>query len=84
MDNVCHKATPTMMKRGIDINFITFSNGKKQILKTWWDWQGVIPQVGDVIILHWGPNSEEEDPWKVTSRIISGTEEKKLTLVLDK
>ena len=85
MDNICHEAPATLNKHGIDIHFSYIdSAGAKRFLKTWWDWQGVIPQKGDVILLHWGDNSEETDAWIVIGRVISGTEEKTINVILGK
>ena len=74
---------------GINIHFhsvdIFDDNGGcagKQFLKTWWNWKGVIPQNGDIVLLHWGKHSEEEDAWKVIGRTISGLQENDLNLFL--
>ena len=78
-----------MAKTGININFYSVDifddNGGcagKQFLKSWWNWTGVIPQKDDIVLLHWGNNSEEEDAWKVIGRSISGKNEKSLSLFL--
>lgn len=44
-----------------------------QYIKQWPNWIGVIPNIGDKIILHYGDNAEEEEHYFVTARAIDGT-----------
>lgn len=41
-------------------------------LKSWPNWTGVIPQIGDTVLLHFGDNNENEVKYKVVGRTISG------------
>ena len=85
MKNTCHDTILMDNKSGIDIHYSYIdADGSKKFLKTWWDWAGPIPQKDDVVVLHWGDNSEETDPWIVAGRIISGTNEKTLNIILKK
>ena len=42
-------------------------------LKTWPNWSGEIPQIGDTVWLHFGDNNEEEEKYNVVGRTIDGT-----------
>ena len=42
--------------------------------KEWPNWSGVVPQVGDIVLLHFGDNNEECCMFKVTHRFIDGTQ----------
>ena len=53
-------------------------------LKSWYDWKGTVPMKDDIILLHWGPNNEETDPWRVYGRQIDGTKENVLNVFLTK
>lgn len=55
-----------------------------QFLKTWYNWKGEIPQKDDIVVLHWGNNSEESEPWKVICRQISGTKPKEIKIFVSK
>ena len=55
----------------IQISFYDSNTGK--YIKQWPNWSGVVPAVGDVVILHYGDNNEEERPNKVRHRVIDGT-----------
>lgn len=48
-------------------------NGYYEYLKSWPNWSGEIPQIGDVVVLHWGDNNETEDCYRVDYRVIDGT-----------
>ena len=41
--------------------------------KEWPNWSGVVPQVGDIVLLHFGDYNEECHMFKVTHRFIDGT-----------
>ena len=53
----------------ITITFYNFQNNK--YIKQWY-WLGVIPVVGDYVVLHFGDYNEEEATYKVMKRIING------------
>lgn len=59
------------------IRFIKNQSGtqrvKNQCLKYWPNWTGVVPQVGDMVLLHFGDYNEECVPCKVVQRYIDGT-----------
>lgn len=55
--------------RGITITFYNFQNN--EYIKQWY-WFGVIPVVGDYVVLHFGDCNEEEATYKVMKRVING------------
>lgn len=52
-------------------------------LKSWPNWSGVIPQIGDTVILHFGDYNEEKERYKVVDRIISGTDSDSVVIHLE-
>lgn len=55
----------------IQISFYDSNTGK--YIKQWPNWSGVVPALGDVVVLHYGDNNEEERPYLVRHRVIDGT-----------
>ena len=55
----------------IQISFYDSNTGK--YIKQWSNWSGVVPVLGDVVVLHYGDNNEEERPYLVKYRVIDGT-----------
>jgi len=53
-------------------------------IKQWPYWDGVIPIVGDIVLLHFGDYNEKEEEYKVISRRISGDNTGKITLIIEK
>lgn len=53
------------------ISFYDSNTGK--YIKQWPNWSGVVPALGDVVVLHYGDNNEEERPYLVKYRVIDGT-----------
>ena len=52
-------------------------------IKQWPNWSGVVPMIGDEILLHFGDNNEREVRYKVRNRVISGTEPDKVVLYIE-
>ena len=52
-------------------------------IKQWPNWSGVVPMVGDEVLLHFGDYNEEESRYKVKTRVISGTEPDKVILYIE-
>jgi hypothetical protein len=50
--------------------------------KEWPNWSGVVPQVGDTVLLHFGDNNEECYMFKVTHRFIDGTKPDVVTCMI--
>ena len=59
------------MQEMIYISFYDSNTGK--YIKQWPNWSGVVPALGDVVVLHDGENNEEERPYQVKYRVIDGT-----------
>lgn len=53
------------------INF--YDDGTGKFIKQWPNWSGVVPAVGDMLVLHYGDNNEEEQTYTVSLRVIYGT-----------
>lgn len=52
-------------------------------MEQWPNWTGEIPQKGDVVLLHFGDNNENEERYIVQRRIISGTEPGKVVVEVE-
>ena len=50
-----------------------FDDGTGEFIKQWPNWSGVMPAVGDMVVLHFGDNNEEECSYMVRLRVIDGT-----------
>ena len=46
-------------------------NGRKH-LKDWVNWAGEVPQRGDIVLIHFGDNNDEECKYRVICRVING------------
>ena len=55
----------------IQISF--YENGTDNYIKQWPNWTGVVPAVGDLVVLHYGDDNEEAVPYRVRLRVIDGT-----------
>ena len=53
-------------------------------VKQWPNWDGVIPVVGDVVVLHFGDYNEIEEEYEVISRRIHGDDSDKIILMVEK
>lgn len=62
---------------------IRFTNDKGAHIKSWPNWSGAVPQVGDTVILNFGDCNEIPEKHKVIGRVIDGTKPDKVTLVID-
>ena len=49
----------------------------------WHNWSGVVPEKGDVVLLHFGDDNEQEERFVVCGRAISGTEPNKVVVFVD-
>jgi len=50
-----------------------YENGTGIYIKQWPNWTGVVPAVGDLVVLHYGDDNEEAVPYRVRLRVIDGT-----------
>ena len=48
-----------------------------------WNWPGVVPQIGDTILLHFGDKGEEELRYRVVGRTIDGKNPDKIIVDLE-
>ena len=53
-------------------------------IKQWTNWDGVIPVVGDIAVLHFGDYNEIEEDYKVLSRRIYGDDTDKIIIIVKK
>ena len=65
----------------VQISF--YENGTGEFIKQWPNWTGVVPAVGDVVVLHSGDDNEEEHPYLVRLRKIDGTQPDKIKLFIN-
>ncbi len=54
------------------------------LIKQWPNWDGVIPLVGDVVVLHFGDYNEIEEEYEVISRRIHGNDSDNIILMVEK
>ena len=50
-----------------------FDDATGEFIKQWPNWTGVVPAVGDVVVLHFGDYNDESRPYTVRLRVIDGT-----------
>ena len=69
------------------IRFIKAKGGtqstKDRWSKDWPNWSGVVPNVGDTVLLHFGDDNEECVPCKVVQRYIDGTKPYVVTCLIE-
>lgn len=63
------------------ISFYDSNTGK--YIKQWPNWSGVAPALGDVVVLHYGDNNEEERPYLVKYRVIDGTKSDNVKIYIE-
>lgn len=60
-----------------------YKNGTGEFIKQWPNWSGVVPAVGDMVVLHYGDDNEEEYTYMVRLRVIDGTRPDHISLYID-
>ena len=69
------------------IRFIDAQSGTKSTKyrwsKDWPNWSGVVPQIGDTVLLHFGDYNEECVPCQVVQRYIDGTNPNVVTCLIE-
>lgn len=60
-----------------------YENGTGKFIKQWPNWTGVVPAVGDMVVLHYGDDNEEEYTYMVRLRVIDGTRPDRIDLYID-
>ena len=60
-----------------------YKNGTGEFIKQWPNWTGVVPAVGDMVVLHYGDYNEEERTYMVRLRVIDGTRPDRIGLYID-
>lgn len=61
-----------------------YENGTGEFIKQWPNWTGVVPAVGDMVVLHFGDDNEVEQGYVVKMRVIDGTRPDSIRLFVDK
>lgn len=61
-----------------------YENGSGLLIKQWPNWTGVVPAVGDMAVLHFGDNNEDEQGYVVKMRVIDGTRPDYIRLFIKK
>lgn len=57
---------------------------RREYIKQWPNWDGIIPVVGDVVVLHFGDYNEIEEEYEVIARRIYGDDSDKIILFVEK
>lgn len=60
-----------------------YENGTGKFIKQWPNWSGVVPAVGDMVVLHYGDDNEDEYTYMVRLRVIDGTRPDRIDLYID-
>lgn len=60
-----------------------YKNITGEFIKQWPNWTGVVPVVGDMVVLHYGDDNEEEYTYMVRLRVIDGTRPERIDLYID-
>lgn len=60
-----------------------YENGTGKFIKQWPNWTGVVPAVGDMVVLHYGDDNEEEYTYMVRLRVIDGMRPDHIGLYID-
>ena len=50
-----------------------YENGTGKLIRNWPNWSGEVPAVGDMVLIHFGDNNEEERRYVVRQRVIDAT-----------
>lgn len=61
-----------------------YENGTGKFIKQWPNWTGVVPAVGDMVVLHFGDDNEVEQGYVVKMRAIDGTRPDSIRLFVNK
>ena len=61
-----------------------YENGTGRFIKQWPNWSGVVPAIGDLVVLHYGDDNEEELSYRVCLRVIDGTRPEYIKLFIEK
>ena len=61
-----------------------YDDGTGKFIKQWPCWTGVVPAVGDVVVLHFGDDNEDEQGYVVKMRVIDGTRPDSIRLFVEK
>ena len=64
--------------------YIEFRDVTNGYIKQWPNWTGVVPMVGDTVLIHYGDYNEIEESYIVKRRTISGIEPDKVVLHVTK
>lgn len=63
---------------------IEFRDRDENYIKQWPNWDGIVPLIDDIVVLHFGDNNEVEEFYEVEGREISGTKSDKIVLYINK
>lgn len=55
---------------------------KREYLRDWVNWTGEVPNRGDIVLIHFGDNNEEEYKYRVVCRIIDGRKPNDVDIVV--
>ena len=55
-----------------NLRFYKLELGEKRYIRTWVNWTGEVPNKGDVVLIHFGDDNEEELMYRVVNRVFNG------------
>ena len=56
--------------------------GEKKYLRDWVNWDGVVPTLGDCVLIHFGDKNEEEYKYYVVGRVFDGRKHKDIDIIV--
>lgn len=65
------------------VHITFYENRTNAYIKQWPNWSGVVPAVGDVVVLHFGDDNEEVCCYIVRERVIDGTKPEHIWLLIE-
>lgn len=67
----------------IQLHFYTLGEcSKRKYLKDWVNWTGEIPKKGDIVLIHFGDENENEYKYHVIGRVIDGRKPNDIAIIV--
>lgn len=64
--------------------FYELKLGEKKYIRNWVNWTGEVPDKGDVVLIHFGDDNEEEFMYRVVNRVFDGRFPDDIDIIVEK